>query len=730
MKLLSIIGLWVLPWSMVVTVSREESIFETMEVRRYQIQVNALGDGGAPLRGLAKEDFEVKLNGRLQKVETLEHIMLDVPEMVSRDAGQITQHGRRLFVFFFDFRYTTERGVLAARKAATEFVMKELLPADLMAIFSGSPLRGIVTATNFTNDKNHLLRALSTLGLESAKYVVRGPAGYFNSGLITRAFGGSQVTESQTGLYASSDTINLGENLESIIAESANEKDLNKFELSQEPLEALRENLNEARKAERRNYAGEVMKFVGGFGALAKALTYTRGRKNLVLFSAGYDSSLLTGFNQAQLMENSEKTLTGETWEIDSNQLGDASVMSSAKELVRLLQGSGTVVFAVDTSLLEASGDSKSGIQSLNSMAVDTGGRLFQNQNNLSVPLRQIKNITNEYYILTLVPTGKIKKGALAKLRVKLKGKSGKVFAQKGLLIKPDFATLNPLERQLHLADYMSKDLVSYEVPSELSLIMVPERDNLVRLVVNHEVRGDYFLGRNGSDKSQDIEFYAMAIDEKTDLTFDRISSQYRLNLNQAQEVLSQTGIKYSGNLLVRPGSYKVKVLVRDLNTGRVGCLIKNIEVPQTLPPVTSALISQTPWVSLYGERELQVAGVDLSYPFKLRDRAFTTLDKSNLDGASRAMFFFLIHTGAGETPTEMTGVKALIQDQRGRVSVIPPAALKVDFQKSASGNSEPVLLLLDLARLNLQTGETYKLMTQFALKDHEPIRSITEFTF
>ncbi len=730
MKLFFLFGLCVLPPTAAVTVSQDESIFETMEVRRYQIQVNALDDQGEPLRGLAKEDFEVKLNGSLQKIETLEHIILDTPEMVSRDAGQVTQHGRRLFVFFFDFRYTTERGVLAAREAAVDFVLKEMLPTDLMAIFAGSPLRGIVTVTNFTGDKNHLLRALDTLGLETAKNIVRGPAGYYNGGLITQAFGGSQASESQTGLYGASDSVFFNENLEQISHDSENEKGLNKFELSQLPLEALRQNLIEAEKAERRNYSSEVMKFVGGFGALAKALTYTRGRKNLVLFSSGYDSSVLTGMNQADLMENAEKTLTGETWEIDSTQLGNASVMSSAKELVGLLQGSGTVVFAVDTSLLEDGSDGKAGIQSLNSMAVDTGGRVFQNENNLSGPLLEIKNITNEYYILTMVPTGRIKKGALAKLRVKLNNKKGKVFAQKGLLIKPDFDSLNPLERQLHLADYMSKDLVSYEVPSEMSLIMVPEKKNLVRLVVNHEVAGDYFMGQSGSNRPQDIEFYAMAVDKKTEVTFDRISSQYRLNLKQAEEVLRQTGIKYTSNLLVQPGAYKVKVLVRDLNTGRVGCLIQNVEVPPDLPPVTTALISETPWVNLHGERELQITGVDISYPFKIRDRSFTTLDQTSLEGASKAMFFFLINTAESETPTEMTDVKALIQDSQGQVKVVPPAALKADYQKAESGTAEPVLLLLDLAQLNLQSGGTYKLMTQFGLKDREPIRSITEFTF
>ena len=702
---------------------QKNEIFETMEVQRYQVQVNVTDRDGEPVRDLTAESFKVKLDGKIQKVETLELVDLTVVE----PGEQLSQHGRRLFVFLFDFRYTTERGVLAAQTAALRFVEEELLPTDLVAVFSASPLRGLLTVTNFTADRVHLARALQTLGLVSAKELARGPAGYFNHGVLIESFGPLQAGLNAGGKFFISDPSEGGRH---DIPEPDPDRAPGLANLGQtfapDALDALRENIQEARKSERRNYAGEVMKFNKGLDVLAKALAYTRGRKNLILFSAGFDSSVLTGFDQRSLMDNAEKSLTQDIAEIDSNQMGNSSVMSFAKDLIESLQGSGTVVFALDTSTIDETSDLKSGIQSLSALALDTGGRLFENQNDLSKPMQQIKQITNNYYVLTLVPSGNFEPGSIVKLRIDVDVPRAKVTAQRGLLIRPDFSKLNGLERQLHIADYLSKDLVSAEIPAEMDIVPIPETDQLVRLLVSMEIRGDYFLGKS-LDDARGMEFFVLAIDPESNITFDTVASQYNLSLGKAEDILKQTGIKYLTSLLVKPGNYKLKLVTRDLSNGKVGSLMRNITVDAEQPPVTAVALADMPWVTLFGERETQV-GIDLSYPFRRGESSFVPKTEARFASNEKAKFFFLIDSQGGDA-ARTTGVKALIQDKNGQVRVIPAAAMQADFSQPESKGKTPVLLLVDIAQLGLNEGESYKLLTQFDLEEGNPIRWVIDFS-
>ena len=59
-----------------------------------------------------------------------------------------------------------------------------MAPADLVGIFTYTPINGIQMAANFTSDTGLLLTALDDLGLDKSKHTIDGPAGYFLSELL------------------------------------------------------------------------------------------------------------------------------------------------------------------------------------------------------------------------------------------------------------------------------------------------------------------------------------------------------------------------------------------------------------------------------------------------------------------------------------------------------------------------------------------------------------------
>lgn len=701
---------------------QNSDVYETIRVQRYLIPVNVTDRDGNPITDLKAEDFELKLGREDQTVESLTYVNLDIPQ--TETSEQVREQGRRMFIFFFDLRFNNERGVLASRKATIDFVKNQMRDDDLAAAYVGTVRRGVWPLINFTNDKNQLISALDNLGLDDSSERERGPAGYYIGGITTEILGSVDAAEYQSGtLNSTGGSGGFSGGTPSSGGDDQDDDQLTKGEMA---LEALRQTLLEAKKMERRDYATQVQSFTQSFQSFGRALSFIRGRKNLVLFSSGFDSSQLVGFSNQELSRNAELSLRAQNFEIDSNQLGNASVQSRMSDLVSSLQGSGTLVFAVDTSGLDDQSSNKSGIQSLNMLAKDTGGQLFENENNFAKPLAKVKEITSEYYVLTVAPQGDFEPGDIERLRVDVKRSGAKIYAQKGLMIRPDFQTLNPLERQLHIADYIAKDRVSQELPLQMTVHPVMERTGLVRLAVELELDGSTFLDAKRTD--QPIEYYVMVIDRKENLTYDSTASQYRLDLSAVEAGLKQNGLRYVTSLLVPPGEYRVKAVARDLIDGRVGSAIETMTIAEAPPRIYATPLDAEPWITLEGSRSKIVEGVQFEYPFKVENRIYSPSPQSKLDGTQPATFIFTI----GDTPTGSTtpDVRALIQKSDGSALVIPPELITVDYPREPRVSAlTPVLLRVDLPRLGLAAGEDYNLLTQIILGDGEPMRHATPFS-
>ena len=392
------IALWsLLGLTFSATAQEYESFFEELDVILHQVQVNVLDGDGQPIRGLSKADFALLLDGKIQSLERIEEIDLERLATGS-DQGEtaLPQQGRRLFVFLFDLRYSTKRGVLSAQEGARNFVMDTMLPSDLAGVFTYTQLAGVSMVTNFTNDPNQLLPAIDTLGLSSAKNVIPGPSGYLLNEFLDDVneiqgfdqFGGLTTSGAQGtgGTFAA---------------------------------EHLDEMIRLARTTEQSNYTREVLDFLTAMRKFGDGLRFIKGRKNLVWFSTGFDANTLIGDDFQTIRQNAEYAMLGQYERVSRDQMGRGDIQSTSQRVIEALQGSGTVVFAVDTSLIDGFSTEKHGLATLNYFSVDTGGRVYSNNNKYDKALANIKDITNHYYLLSFYPQSQSGK-SVAKLRVKI----------------------------------------------------------------------------------------------------------------------------------------------------------------------------------------------------------------------------------------------------------------------------------------------------------------------
>jgi len=691
-----------------------QSYFEEIDVVIQQIQVNVRDRSGNHVKGLTKEDFEIRLDGQVQSIEGVEEISLEKYLESDDPAVLLPQSAKRLYVFLFDLRYTTKRGVLAAQDASKRFILDEMLPTDLVSIFIYHPLRGVELVTNFTNEIEPLLEAIDTLGLQSAQNRIEGNSGYYFSGVLDEF----RDARNRPATITTDGNDNTPQNNTSTLG-----------------LDHLIEIAEFSRKAEQRIYAREVKGFLNSFEKFADALRLIKGRKNMIWFSSGFDSTGLTGASNSELNNNQALIERGEYYRVSPDQYGRTDLQHEAAELTEHLQGSGTVIFALDTSLLDQGSNSNAGLQSLNMIARDSGGEVYYNQNDLAAPLSLIKDITNDYYLVSFYPeVKKVKKGKPANLKVKVDRPGAKVTATKGLVLEPDFKKLTDLERQIHLSEYIGKDVIVRGVPIQVGLMEIPSSNGLVRVHADVEIRGDYFLSAEKlkMKSPRDIEVHVMAIAKDSVRIFDTSYFKFSIEPQKSKELLSQTGIKYFASVFVKPGDYIIKVIVRDLYDGRVGTDIREVSVG-TEKLYGPTVLAQDRWVLLRQTEEVarrqKLGDLDFSYPFEILGRTLVPQVNTLISADQPQSFFYLLNYRQSPSDKTAPRVAALVMEEGGKVIKIPPAALKANSElKSDAPFLTSVVVQVDFSKLNLPKGKSYKLFTQFGFDGRAPLRSSSDF--
>jgi len=694
-------------------------VYEKLDVKLRQLQVNVVTKKGDAIKGLTADDFQVIVDGKKQNIVDATEIALDQLNQ-SPETPFVSEMARRLFVFFFDFQYTTKLGLLNARKSAADFVVNKMYDKDIAAVVTFHPDNGIELLCPFTNDRQLLHQAIDTLGLVTTTQ--RGRSGYYNNNALVRNFG--QLDQTNSGidtLIEAGEDPNDGPGASPEMVALINEQRI----LSQ--LAAI---FQRAKNVEQDIYRADVNKFLLQFQGFGDALNQIRGRKNLIWFSSGFDEQALTGNSNSQIREDTEAASHGEIWEISSDATGHVGVQTNLSDAVSFLQNSNTIIFAVDTGLNENATGGQSGLQSLNAFSKDTGGKLFRNANDLSKSLEEIRDLTNHYYLLTFEPSANLDTGEPLKLRIKTSAKGSRVHANRSITLGNDFSKLSPLGRTFQVSDYLARDLVSTAVPFSLQHFSVPGEGGINKVMVLTDIERAYLEKADAKEPIQ-FEVFVQAIRQSDQVVFDSFYFRFGIDGKKLKKNEAAKGLRYFTDLFLAPGNYKLKVVARNLATGEVGSQIEPLIINEASEALQGPyVIAQEPWIFVRPDADTQKSQrgleLDFRYPFQIQGQMQVpaTVDRFSLQD-SYGFYFFLDNKNTAP-PTERPKMNAVIMDDQQKLIPIPGEAIAAgaDF-----GEAPPyltgVMFKIDFSKLELQPGKTYKLLSQFVYPDKAPLRTM-----
>jgi VWFA-related protein len=634
-------------------------------------------DDGQPLRGLGMANFELFDNGRPQEI-----LAVDVVDLAQLDEGarqELPVAARRHFLLLFDRTFTTPKGFEKARRAAFEFVENDLAPTDLVAVASFSTRNGVTVPLAFTPDRNQVLVAIQQLEEAQA-----GAAGTRPDPL--RLHAGSKLRPIDPG----DDTV-AGKG--GAAGAAALEQALN---------HSLREQQRSAVEGRR-----EVQILSESMRGLAGLMRQVHGRKHVVFFSEGFDSSLLLGGqNEEEIEQNYQAAALGEVWRVDSDKVfGNRNTMSALDQLTDALRKSDCTLHSVDVAGLRAGGEiglgaGKKGKDGLFLMARDTGGELFENFNDLGAAMDKLLERTSVTYLLSYRPQDLDFDGKYRKLKVKLKDvPDGRIvhrpgyFAPDGKKSGDDFGTLLASGQQL-------LDRRKGEV--ELRLLALPlqqdlgERGRYVPTFV--EIGGASFLGprhlgviARSAQLRADVFLYAF---DRDGGIADFFSQAISLDPAKLGASFAGHGLRLYAPLLLPPGEYTLRALVRDPASGRSGVASARVEVGATvetggaatgqaatgraaalLPPMVPDTIDQ--WLMVRGRRKDLEGQAEPDYPFSFSSQLYAPMAEPRL--AERERLPLLV---AGWGLSELR-LAAVLVDEKG--AEVAPLQLAMSGQATVN---------------------------------------------
>jgi VWFA-related protein len=512
------------------------------------VDVRVTDKRGQPVTGLEARDFRVFEDGVEQKITSfnLENIaqlaratgenaapptvdLGKLPSTVSVAQVNRLVQDHRLVVLFFDLTSMPADDLLRAVRAAGNFVRKQMTPADLVAVTTYSSDLRVVQ--NFTNDRDELHKAIESIRIgEAATLADQGEIGAAGG---TNANGEEIVTQDTSEAFTPDET------------------EFNIFN-TDEKLSALE--------------------------SLADLLRGVPGRKSVIHFSSGVERTGIE--NQAQLRATTDAANRANVsfYTVDARGLvglppgGDASSAS--------LSGTAIYTAAATTSQMSSLDESR---ETLASLAADTGGRTFYDLNDFGPAFAGVQQDNSTYYLLGYSPSNTKYDGRFRRIHVEVNRAGVRVQARPGYYAPKNFRQFTQEDKELQLKQAIELDEPFVDLPLAVETAYFRQPDQRYYVVLAAKIPGSAisFLNKSSSHQTE-FDFVWRATDATGRVAGAlRDTLPVKLSPDTYQQVLSSNFL-YEGGIVLPPGNYKLKAVVRENESGKLGTFEEPLVLPQT----------------------------------------------------------------------------------------------------------------------------------------------------
>ncbi len=343
--------------------------------------------------------------------------------------------------------------------------------------------------------------------------------------------------------------------------------------------------------------------------------------------------------------------------------------------------------------------------ESLYTLASDTGGKALLDNNDLSLGIVQAQHDIASYYILGYYSSNGALDGRYRRIKVQIgRNLTAKLDYRSGYFASKEFKqfTSTDRERQLQEALMLGDPVTDLTVALEINYFRQAKDRYFVPLSV--KIPGsDIELARKGGAESTRLDFIGEVKDSKGVLAATvRDDIRVKLKGESAAELVRHN-LEYDTGFTLQPGTYTLKFLARENETGKMGTFETKFMVPDL---ATDA-------------KRLPLSSVVLSYQREKLDSAIASAEKDKKliaanplvqDGQKLVpsvtrvfrqdedMFVYLEAYEPGAEKTQF--LVATVSFYRGSVKAFETAPLRIAEGLNAKSKAVPVSFSVPLGKL------------------------------
>jgi VWFA-related protein len=531
------------------------------------VDVVVTDKSGAPVVGLRSEDFTVTEDGTAQEIASFDAVhrpagalSATAPRDELRPSTNLLRPGQEpaSFVFVFDELHLTPVEAERAREAVSSFLRERVADGDRVAI--AGTAEGTRWTARIPEGREPLLQVLTRLQ-------------------------GKQVGESVRDAMSDYEAMRIDQDRDPIVTDQVMRRLLSTGEIRQDvsrpgqPVDISSElpgwrNQTQARAAQ--VYARARLRLEQTLGIVERsleALADARGRKSLVLVTSGLvQDSRLAIFRS---VVTQSRRANAAIYSVDARGL------TAAASSLQADVGPPSSILDASTGIgLNEAQDASEGNEGL---ARDTGGFVIRNRNDLGDGLARIAREARSYYLIGYAPTNRSADGRFRRIGVKLAREDVVVRARRGYYAPgPALAGAKPEGRDAAIQRALNApfDLPGIPLRALAQSFGEAEKDKTRALVtVEADIRGLAFEEQGGTARDR-LELLLLVAHSETG-TVTRFDQQLDLSLRpETRTRYERSWFPIVRELPLPAGPYQARIVVRDRNSGRVGSVTHDFQVP------------------------------------------------------------------------------------------------------------------------------------------------------
>jgi len=304
------------------------------------------------------------------------------------------------------------------------------------------------------------------------------------------------------------------------------------------------------------------------------SLVEAKGRKSLILVSEGfiYDPNL---DEFKRVIEAARRSNTA-IYFLDTRGLQGMPVYMTAEFGPAIPEQDMGAIFAESFEASEGS----------DSLAADSGGFTVKNTNDLAKGIKKIADETRAYYLLGYNPSNTTRDGRFRKIEVKVNRKGVEVRARKGYYAPVEGKSAldkKPTGYDPVIQAALDSPFDYEQIPLRMTALVLDETFvGKAKTLVATEVDISGFAFQEENERFTDTAELLLVVAHRETGEFFRYDQKIEMKLLPAtRERLLKTWFPIVRDFELAPGGYQAKIVVRDKNSGRVGTVIHNFEVPE-----------------------------------------------------------------------------------------------------------------------------------------------------